>query len=222
MAAVIVVRVTAVERGGAGMWQERPQQSIGVVVTLVGSQDVSAGVHLPLTDDAAVSVRIGSTLIYMHDPATVAKFLNACFDLAPEARRLPREVAPDIVAPVRGMHEPGVVVNAFGSPPASGVLVRVPGQLSYLRLQVGRVVLQMRDLGAYGSVATVFREAASLAPTAFASAEMSFRRQAALEQAAAVFPAARSRRRVARSPKSTASSTPALPVRSARPTRAAE
>jgi hypothetical protein len=151
----------------------------------------------------------------------VAKFVNACFDLAPDARRLPREVAADIVAPVRGMREPGVVVNAFGSPPASGVLVRVPGQLSYLRLQVGRVVLQMRDLGAYGSVAAVFREAASLAPTAFASAEMAFRREAALEKAAAVFPATRSRRRVSRSPEPQASA-PARPVRSARPARSAE
>ncbi len=193
------------------MRHDRPTQSVGVVLNLVGTQDVAAGVHLPMTEDAAVSVRVGTALIYMHDPATVEKFVNSLYDLARDSRRLPREHAADVVAPIEGMTEPAVVANAFSGVRASGRLVSVPGSPSYLRLQLGRLVFHMRDLSAYSSTAAVFREAASLAPTTFRSAGWTFRRQTAVQDAAAAFPKVRARSRHAphsRDPRAARSTNP--------------
>lgn len=176
---------------------ERNRQSIAVVLTLVGIQDAAIDVHQPGTDSAAISVRLGSALIYLHEPETVAKIGNAWFDMAGDARKLVREVSPALVAPVPGMRGPGVVLHASGSPPCSAILIQRPGQLSYLRVQVGRIVFNVRDLGAYTSTVGALRRAVALAPVAFPRGADALGRRKALEDAARAFPTVRARRRVA-------------------------
>lgn len=179
------------------MWQDRQRQSTTIVLDLAGTQDVTIADHQPRTVGAAVTVRIGSALIYVHDIATIEKFVNAFFDLAPHAQRLPREIYPNIVAPLPGMPEPGVIVNASDAPIAAGRLLERPGQYSVLRLQVGRVVFNMHDLGAYSSTTAAFRAAASLAPMTFPSSPETFRRTTAIAAVANAMSTVQSRRRVA-------------------------
>lgn len=181
------------------MWHERQVQSATIVLDLAGSQDVAIADHQPRTDCAAVTVRIGTALVYIHDMATIETFTNAFFDLAPYARRLPREIYPNVVAPMTGMPEPGVIVNASGSPIAAGRLIARPGQYDVLRLQVGRLVFNMHDLGAYSTTTAAFRAAASLAPRTFPSAPETFRRTSAVGLVANAMPTVVSRRRLAQS-----------------------
>lgn len=191
---------------------ERQRQSIAVVLTLAGVQDTAAAVHQPLTANAAISVRVGSSLLYLHDPATVAKFANAWVDMSEDARSLVREIGPAVVAVMPGMREPGVVVHATGSPPCAGITVRDRDRYPYLRLQIGRVLFNVRDLGAYASTAGAFRQAVDFIPTAFGPhAEAGVRRKA-LEDAARAFHTPQARRRITNHPRSAARPAPALPA----------
>ncbi|MFC4951083.1 hypothetical protein [Pseudonocardia sp. GCM10023141] len=151
---------------------------MSVVLDLAGSQDVAIAEHQPGTEFAAVTVRVGSALIYLHDMATVEKFVNAFFDLAPSARRLQREIDPRIVAPVGGMPEPGVIINVADAPIPYGTLLQQPGSYAVVRLQVGRLVLRMHDLGAYSSTTAAFRAAASVGIRTFRDAPDTFHRSA--------------------------------------------
>lgn len=168
--------------------RQQDRQTVGVILTLVGMQDTSTAAHQPGTDNAAVSVRIGKGLIYLHDAPTVAAFVSAWHDLSGEATKLPREPSRRHVAPIRGMKEPAVLIDAAGAPPVSGRLVRLAGQHSYLRLQIGRVVFDVRDIGAFASTMVAFREAGLLAKSAFPEAPAVVTpRQRALQDAAQVF-----------------------------------
>ncbi|MFC4945844.1 hypothetical protein [Pseudonocardia sp. GCM10023141] len=180
------------------MWHDRQVQSTTITLDLAGTQDVAIADHQPRTDCAAVTVRIGTALVYIHDMATTETFTNAFFDLAHSARRLPREIYPNIVAPILGMPEPGVIINASGSPIAAGRLIERPGRYSVLRLQVGRLVFNLHDLGAYSSTTAAFRAAASLAPRTFPNAPETFRRTA-VALATSAMPTVVSRRRLAQS-----------------------
>jgi hypothetical protein len=88
-----------------------------VIVSLVGLQDTTVAAHRPGTDGAAVSVRVGGALLYMHDAATVSRFCGTWSSLGSSASLLTREADPARAMPVRGMAEPAVMVEAAYSPP---------------------------------------------------------------------------------------------------------
>jgi hypothetical protein len=171
-------------------WDDR--QRVDVAVTLAGNQDALADVHQPATDRAAVSLRLGRTLIYMHDPVTVEHLYRAWAGVADTALRvLPRQVSSLSVLPTPGMGEPGVVVNAWGKPPTTARVMRPEGQLSLVRVQMGRMAFEVRDVVAYLSSATAFRHAFEQIGVAFPTYHSPARRAQALEDAQRAFPARR-------------------------------
>lgn len=147
--------------------RERPRQSIGVILTLVGTQDTTLAQHDVGTEQAKISVRIGKALLYLHDGPTAQRLHRTWERLGREAKRLPREISPSLVAPVPGMGEPAVLIHAADEPAMSGMLVQAAGNHSRLRVVVGRVMFDVRDLGAYSSAAAVLGCAADLAATTF-------------------------------------------------------
>lgn len=142
-------------------------QAIKVVVSLVGPQDVAVVAHRPGTDGAAISVRIGGTLIYIHDAETASSFHRAWQSGARQARPLPVQSDPTRVMPVSGVAEPAVMMEAAESPPAGARLERPTGRPSCLWVTLGRIGFDVRDHGALRSAMAAFRRADKLAATAF-------------------------------------------------------
>jgi hypothetical protein len=143
------------------------RQVVNVHVALAGPQDVGVGVHRPGTDGAAVSVRVGGALLYVNDRATVSR-LARIWDMsgANVARLLPRGV--DVTkGTVRGMAGPAVMVDADGSTPTFARLERPAGRPCFLRVTVGRILCDIRDLDAFRTTVAAFRWAESCAGTAF-------------------------------------------------------
>ncbi|WP_142054795.1 hypothetical protein [Pseudonocardia kunmingensis] len=134
-----------------------------------------------------MSVRVGGALLYMHDAQTVASFNRVWQSVAHQARILPREADPRRAMPVRGMAEPAVMVEAADSPPASARMERPVGRASHLRVVLGRVVFDVRDLGAFHSTVTAFHRAEELAATAFLPTPGPSAREQAAAAAARVF-----------------------------------
>lgn len=145
----------------------RIRQTVGVVLNLVGMQDIAAMAHHEKTDSAAVSVRIGKALIYMHDARTVHAFQRLWRGMATNAENLPQRFASDVMVPTVGMLEPGVLINAAGAPAATARLVRVAGAHTYLRVNYGRLLIQVRDREAFTSTAMGIRQAVTLAAGCF-------------------------------------------------------
>jgi hypothetical protein len=173
---------------------ERERPTIGLVLTMDGAQDTDVVAHHAGTAQAVVGVRIGTALLYLHDQHSAATFAQIWHRHTRDATRLPRGAARRPVQPVRGVLSTAVVIDVAGSPPGSGQLVRPRGQPSHLRIQLGRVVFDIRDLGAFVSAKNAFLEAAELATTVLphGTASMS-RRQNAFRRAAAAIPPTRSR-----------------------------
>lgn len=144
----------------------RDRQLVNVSVTLIGLQDTAVAAHRPDTDGAAVSVRVGGALIWMHDCATVAKFADVWRAEDHSAARLPRE-------PVKmkgsdpSVREPTVMVEAAGSPTAFATLLREEGRPSRMRVVLGRLAFDVRDLGAFRSTTAAFHRAADVAAEVF-------------------------------------------------------
>ncbi len=179
--------------------QQRYRQSTSVILSLVGVQDTSVVAHRALTDGATVGVRMGQALFYLHDRATAAQFASTFDKLSTMSGLLAREVDAQHVAPVPGVRDAAVVIDARNRPRIHGRLEHLDARRVFLRVSVGRVVLDMWDLGAYASVTRAFRDAADLSATTFLSgpgpaAQQNASREAA-SRASAVFPAPRVRRR---------------------------
>ncbi|QJY47786.1 hypothetical protein [Pseudonocardia broussonetiae] len=136
---------------------------------LVGVQDTDVTVQHPGTDEAAVAVRIGRTLLYLHQQTTAEHFLNVWLESHEAARALPVNADRRTIRGLRGMPEPGVVVNAIGRPASSVTIVGEGEQVhrSYLRIQLGRVAFEVRDHGAFHSCTNAFRDAYNLARYVF-------------------------------------------------------
>ena len=144
----------------------RDRQLVNVSLTLVGLQDTAVAAHRPDTDGAAVSVRVGGALIWMHDRATAAKFADVWRGEDSNAMRLPREPV-KVKGSDPGLREPTVMVEAAGSPTAFATLVRMPGHPTRLRVLLGRLAFDVRDLGAYRSTTAAFHRAADVAEEVF-------------------------------------------------------
>lgn len=144
----------------------RDRQLVNVSVTLIGLQDTAVAAHRPDTDGAAVSVRVGGALIWMHDCATVAKFADVWHAQDRSAAQLPREPV-KVKGAGAGLREPTVMVEAAGSPSAFATLLRPEGQPSRLRVVLGRLAFDVRDLGAFRSTTAAFHRAADVAAEIF-------------------------------------------------------
>ena len=200
----------------------RNRQSVSVIVALVGRQDTTATVHRPNTDGAAVSVRVGAALLYMHDSETVAKFARTWNDIGPSSLFLPRETDLSKVAPIAGASEPAVMFEARDCPPAVARLERPVGRPSYLRVTLGRVLFDVRDRGAFHSTALAFRRAEELAAASFYRPWTLTPREQAELAAARIFPASAGTPRPTHGPGShIGTARPSPPVHAARPTHSA-
>ncbi|WP_219414201.1 hypothetical protein [Pseudonocardia nigra] len=167
---------------------ERERQSVGVVLTLHGIQDTAVVAHHADTDSAVVSVRIGRALIYLRERQTAVTFAKVWRRHSMDAARLPRAQAQRAAQDAGGVLDAGVVIDAQGRPPASGRLVRPPGQHSHLRIQLGRVVFDVRDLGAFASTQMAFRDAEVLSSSVLPEPRSASRREQAFDQAARALP----------------------------------
>jgi hypothetical protein len=102
----------------------------------------------------------------MHDRATAAKFAEVWRGEDANAQRLPREpVKVKGVEP--GLREPTVMVEAAGAPTAFASLIREPGHRTRLRVLLGRLAFDVRDIGAYRSTTAAFSRAAGIAEEVF-------------------------------------------------------
>ena len=139
------------------------------VVRMVGVQDHEITVQHPGTDEAAVAVRIGKALLYLHEEQTAEHFLSIWNESAEAALALPERSDRDLVRPIRGMPEPAVAVNAIGRP-AGSILAGTSKGLNpqpYLRVQLGRIAFEVRDRRAHFSSLMAFKEARRVAAAAF-------------------------------------------------------
>ncbi|MHA6622894.1 hypothetical protein [Pseudonocardia sp. DLS-67] len=182
------------------------RQFVGVVLTLHGVQDFAVVAHHASTPEAAVSVRIGRMLMYIHDRPTAARFAATWRRFSHDALRLPRESGRPRVPPAaqddRGSAEAAVLIDARGAPPASGQMLRPTGRASTLRIQLERVVFDVRDLGAFASTKRAFADAEALAASALPDPDPDAARRSVFERAAQALPADRRPRRVASPPRS--------------------
>ncbi|MHA6631679.1 hypothetical protein ACU61A_40115 [Pseudonocardia sichuanensis] len=142
-------------------------QAIKVVVSLVGPQETSVQAHRPGTDGAAVSVRVGGSLIYIHDAETAATFRRAWESGVRQARSLPVQGDLTRVMPVSGLAEPAVMMEAAESPPAGARMERRPGHPSRLWMTLGRIGFDVHDHAAFHSTLAAFRRADRLAAKVF-------------------------------------------------------
>ena len=98
---------------------DRQEQAVLAVVRLIGDQDVQVTAQHASSTSAAVTVRIGRALLYLNDQATAGHFHKVWFDAAAHARTLPpngHSAHRDLVRPLPGMPEPGIVANATARP----------------------------------------------------------------------------------------------------------
>lgn len=147
---------------------QRSRQAINVAVVLTGLQDTAVAAHRPGTEGAAVSVRIGSALLYVADAATASRFTGAWRSVATAAERhLPRQGNPARATPMPGVAEPAVMVDAAGAPPAFARLERPAGQASHARVVLGRIMFDVRDLAAFRTTALAFEKVEELSASTF-------------------------------------------------------
>ena len=116
-----------------------------------------------------MTVRVGRALLYLNDEATAAHFHKVWFDAAEHGRALPAAANRDLVRTLHGMPEPGIVANAIARPPCAISMVAsdAPGARPFLRVQLGRIAFEVRDLAAYRSCLGAFRQAHHLARDVF-------------------------------------------------------
>lgn len=194
---------------------QRSRQAINVAVVLMGLQDTTVAAHRPGTEGAAVSVRIGSALLYVSDAETASRFTGAWRSVATAAERhLPRQGNPARATPMPGVAEPTVMVDAAGSPPAFARLERPAGQASHARVVLGRIMFDVRDLAAFRTTALAFERVEELSASTF----LPRRVQPAAKQLAArtagrffVAPAKESRRQRRGATRSGPAAAPAAP-----------
>jgi hypothetical protein len=151
---------------------DRQEQAVLAVVRLIGDQDVEVTAQHASSTSAAVTVRIGRALLYLNDQATAGHFHKVWFDAAAHARTLPPNghyPHRDLVRPLRGMPEPGIVANATARPACAVTMVGgdPPDAKPFLRIQLGRIVFEVRDFAAYRSCLGAFRQAHHMAREVF-------------------------------------------------------
>jgi hypothetical protein len=145
------------------------EQAVLATVRLVGTQNVAVTVQHGNTTEAVVTVRIGKALLYLHDEVTATHFHHVWHGAATHAQALPLQADRDLVRALRGMPEPGIVANAVARPQCSVVLVaeNTKGRRPFLRIQLGRIAFEIRDVQAYRTCLAAFHQARALAHDMF-------------------------------------------------------
>lgn len=166
------------------------RQAVKVMVSLVGDQNVAVAAHQSGTEDAALGVRVGGTLIYILDAETARGFYRAWQSGARQARPLPVKSDPTAVMPVAGVGEPVVMMEAADTPPAVARLVSAPGRPPSLWVTLGRIVFDVHDHRALRSTMAAFRRAEKLATTTFPPTAEQIAGEQAARTAARLFTAA--------------------------------
>ena len=139
-------------------------QRISISVTLAGPQDTAVAAHRPGTDGAAVSVRVGSTLLYIHDATTAQAFCRTWQQAARKARTLPMSSDRTVVMSMAGRSEPAVMLDSADCPPRWSNF-----DVDHRRLNVcmGHIVFAVNDHAALRSTLSAFRHAERLAAATF-------------------------------------------------------
>ncbi|WP_344252569.1 hypothetical protein [Pseudonocardia hydrocarbonoxydans] len=143
----------------------RQTQQISIVVTLAGPQDTAVVAHRAGTDGAAISVRVGSALLYIHDASTANAFFRTWRLAAQKARTLPVRSDPTAVMSMAGRSEPAVMLDSAECPPR---WAQFDATRRRLQVCMGRIVFTVNDHEALRSTFAAFRQADRLALTTFA------------------------------------------------------
>jgi hypothetical protein len=152
-------------------------QRISINVTLAGPQDTAVVAHRPGTDGAAVSVRVGSALLYVHDAATVQAFYRTWKQAARKARGLPINSDPTVVMSMAGRSEPAVMLDSAECPPRWS---HFDVDRRRLNVCMGRIVFAVNDHEALRSTLWAFGRADRLAQATFSLPPPDPAQQAAL------------------------------------------
>jgi len=145
----------------------RPYHAVIAVVRMSGVQDTQVDATHPNTDSAAVVVRIGKSLLYLHEQSTAEHFAEPWAEAAKLMRTLPLYSARDAVKPMEGMPDPAVLAHASGKPKCQINSVNDRGGQPFLRVQLGRIIYEVRDQHALTSCVQTFRDARRMARVVF-------------------------------------------------------
>lgn len=142
-------------RGGRpGIGQESAGQRIRVTVPLAGPQDIAVAAHEPRGErtEGSVTMRVGRVLLEFHDQAAAETVITAWADHVNHAEKLPlgSERSTPSASSYTGS-DPAILIEATGSSPVSGKLVHPPGHTSWLQLQIGSMLISVRDQEAFAS-----------------------------------------------------------------------
>ncbi|GAA4553757.1 hypothetical protein [Pseudonocardia xishanensis] len=145
------------------------EQAVMATARLIGPQSTEVQIIHPGTDDAAVSVRIGKVLIYIHEEKTAEHFHKVWEQAQDAADMLPASGDVRLVRALRGMPEPAIAANAIGLPASAVTAGKTKGDppRPFLRVQLGRVVFEVRDQFAFNTCAHTFAYARKQAAKAF-------------------------------------------------------
>lgn len=145
------------------------EQAVMATARLVGPQSTDVQIIHPGTDDAAVSVRIGKVLLYIHEERTAEHFHKVWEQAQNAADMLPGSGDFRMVRALRGMPEPAIAANAIGLPACAVTAGKTKGDppRPFLRVQLGRVAFEVRDQFAFNTCAHSFAYARKQAAKAF-------------------------------------------------------
>lgn len=189
--------------------RQRDRRSTDVVCSLAGSQETVATAHRLGEQGASVSVQIGGAVIRMWDVDTARRIVGVWDQLSRDALRcLPRVSSQWERGTAGQVERPAALICAVGASAVSGWIVRPPGGLVAVVVRVGRALLEVRDREAFGSAASVFREAESIANTTFATIAVPSPRTEAAATASRAFATASGAFASHRAPRTFGSRTP--------------
>lgn len=146
---------------------ERPTQAVIAVIRMSGTQDVQVDASHPNTDNAAVVVRVGKSLLYLHELRTAEHLAEPWAQAAKMMKTLPMYSARDAVKPIAGMPDPAVITHASGKPTCQVNSINDRGGQPFLRVQLGRIIYEVRDQHALVSCVETFRRARKMARLVF-------------------------------------------------------
>lgn len=136
---------------------------------LAGRQLTQVTHQHPLTPDATVCLQIGSTMLYLHEHATVRRLRDVWTQQRPRMMALPYSAGQRLLVVSGTMSEPGVIAHARNEPPASSLLVPAKGDKTspYIRIQFDRFAFEARDQEAYATTLHAVSQAFELAHGTF-------------------------------------------------------
>jgi hypothetical protein len=147
----------------------RAEQAVMAVARLVGPQRTEVQILHAGTDDAAVSVRIGKVLLYLHQESTAEHFQRVWEEAKDAIDALPASADQRLTRALRGMPEPAIAANAVGMPACAVTTGKTKGDppKPYIRVQLGRIAYEVRDRDAFNTCANSFAYARKQAALAF-------------------------------------------------------